>query len=146
MSDREKDSDGKPPGAHDDGYGKPPMVRRFKPGVTGNPKGRPKGAKNRKTIVKTVANEMHTVIDDGQRRQRSTLELVLLRLRIKAVQDGNVRAFDELHRLGKTYVPQETSDDGGYVVVPAEMTQDEWIARAEAENKTRKPPPKYDPD
>jgi hypothetical protein len=28
------------------GYGKPPVDRRFKPGQSGNPKGRPKGAKN----------------------------------------------------------------------------------------------------
>ena len=29
------------------GYGKPPAKNRFKPGQTGNPKGRPRGAKNR---------------------------------------------------------------------------------------------------
>ena len=59
------------------GYRKPPMRRRFK--VSGNRKGRPKGAKNRKTIVQAVADEMHTVIENGKRRKRSTLELVLLR-------------------------------------------------------------------
>mgnify|MGYP001054567919 CR=1 FL=1 len=29
------------------GYGKPPATSRFKPGTSGNPRGRPKGAKNR---------------------------------------------------------------------------------------------------
>ena len=29
------------------GYGKPPAKNRFKPGQSGNPKGRPRGAKNR---------------------------------------------------------------------------------------------------
>ena len=28
------------------GYKKPPIHTRFKPGVSGNPKGRPKGTKN----------------------------------------------------------------------------------------------------
>lgn len=33
---------------YDVGYGKPPKATRFKPGQSGNPKGRPKGAKNKR--------------------------------------------------------------------------------------------------
>nr|WP_306262013.1 DUF5681 domain-containing protein [Pararhizobium sp. IMCC21322] len=29
------------------GYAKPPQSSRFKPGMSGNPKGRPKGARNK---------------------------------------------------------------------------------------------------
>jgi hypothetical protein len=39
-----------PPGKHLDyevGYGKPPVASRFEPGRSGNPRGRPKGARNR---------------------------------------------------------------------------------------------------
>lgn len=32
---------------HEIGYGKPPLQTRFKPGQSGNPRGRPKGAKNK---------------------------------------------------------------------------------------------------
>src|SRR4029078_7462453 len=32
---------------YDVGYGKPPAETRFKPGQSGNPRGRPKGAKNK---------------------------------------------------------------------------------------------------
>ena len=142
-SDREDDEPGQSPDGDEIGYGNPPKQRRFKPDESGNRKGRPKGAKNRKTIVNAVANEMHTVTENGKRRRRSTLDLVVLRLRNTALQGRHIRAFDEFHRLDKTYGPQEVREGAGVLVVPAEITAEEWIAREEEENKTRKPPPGY---
>ena len=138
MPNRENDGSEQPPAHEEVGYGKPPTRRRFK--KSGNSKGRPKGSKNRKTIVKAVANEMHTLIEDGKRRRRSTLDLVLLRLRNMTLEEGNDRAFEELHRLIKAYQPQATNDDAGCLVVPAEMTQEEWIAEQMEKNKHRKRP------
>lgn len=49
--DRDRPPRLKPPDANDRyavGYARPPAQTRFKPGQSGNPKGRPKGAKNRK--------------------------------------------------------------------------------------------------
>lgn len=71
MSDDPGDLDNPPQAArynYDVGYGKPPMVRRFK--ESGNPDGRPKGAKNRATIVREVALERHTIIEDGKKQPR----------------------------------------------------------------------------
>ena len=39
------------------GYGKPPRATRWKPGQSGNPKGRKKGSKNESTILKELLNE-----------------------------------------------------------------------------------------
>lgn len=39
------------------GYGRPPRASQFKPGQSGNPKGRPKGSKNESTILKQMLNE-----------------------------------------------------------------------------------------
>src|SRR5688572_30362761 len=36
-----------PATSYDVGYGRPPVHSRFKPGHSGNPRGRPKGARNR---------------------------------------------------------------------------------------------------
>jgi hypothetical protein len=119
------------------------MQRRFK--VSGNPLGRPKGAKNRKTIVKDVATQMHSVSENGKRRQRSTLQLVLLRLRNLALEGKNTRAFEEMHRLMKAHQPQETNEELGYIVVPAPMSPEDWIKEQEELNKTRMPPPGYVP-
>lgn len=38
----------KPAADYDVGYGKPPVSGRFRPGRSGNPKGRPRGAKNKR--------------------------------------------------------------------------------------------------
>ena len=139
MSNQENEGPEQSPASEEVGYGKPPMQRRFK--GSGNPRGRPKGAKNRKTIVRTVANEMHTLIENGTRRRLSTLELVMLRLRNMALEGKNVRAFDELHRLIKAYGPQEADKRHGVLVAPALLTDEEWIAEQEELNKTRKRPP-----
>ncbi len=132
MSNRDNDGPERPPTQEEVGYQKPPMCRRFR--KCGNLKGRPKGAKNRKTIVKRVANEKHTMLENGKRRRRSTLEIVLLRLRNMALEDTNVRGVEELHRLAKAYQPEEADDHVGYLVVPAPMTNEEFIKHAEKTN------------
>ena len=114
------------------GYGRPPMKRRFK--GSGNLKGRPNGAKNRETIVRTVANEVHTIIEDGKRTRRSTLELVIIRLRNMAVEGKNLQAYDVLHRLLEMHDPQQIGPDPGCAVVPAPMSSEDWIAKAERKN------------
>jgi hypothetical protein len=73
MSNQENDGPEQPPTDQAVGYRKPPMQRRFK--KSGNPKGRPEGSKNRKTMVKEVANVMHSVAVTGTRRRLSTIEL-----------------------------------------------------------------------
>jgi len=56
------------------GYGKPPRHSRFKPGRSGNPRGRPKGAVGCKTILERVVLARHTVIEQGKRQQRTILD------------------------------------------------------------------------
>ena len=96
------------------GYGKPPRHSRFKPGRSGNPRGRPKGAVDRKTIVERVFLARHTVIEQGKRRQRTVLELVLLALRNRAI-DGDPKAFSKFHDLFERYGPQDTRVEGAYI-------------------------------
>jgi Family of unknown function (DUF5681) len=108
------------------GYGNPPLETRFPPGRSGNPGGRPRGAKGHKQIVSEIANEMHSIVEDGKRRSRSTLELVLLQLRNLAAQ-GNVQAFRAYNDLIAKYSPQETKSGLGYLVVPEQSaTPEEW--------------------
>ncbi len=115
------------------GYGKPPMKRRFKSGESGNRRGRPRGSKNRKTIVRKIMNEIHAVTEDGRRQHRSTLELMFLALRNLAAT-GHVRAFRASMKFLAKYEPQDTHSNRGYLVVPATLTPEEAIAEGEKAN------------
>src|SRR5260370_31225451 len=51
------------------GYRKPPGHTRFKKGQSGNPKGRPAGAKNLSTLLSEALNEPVVVTENGGQRQ-----------------------------------------------------------------------------
>ena len=53
------------------GYGKPPRHTRFKKGQSGNPRGRPSGSKNLKTLLNEALNERVVVTEEGGRRNTS---------------------------------------------------------------------------
>src|SRR6185369_9170944 len=70
---------------HAVGYGKPPKRSQFKPGKSGNPKGRPKGSRNFQTDVKSTLEAPVKVMRNGKPRSVSTQAAALLRLREKAL-------------------------------------------------------------
>lgn len=115
------------------GYKNPPMKGRFK--QSGNINGRPKGSKNRKTIMNEIANEKHTIHETGKPVQRSVLELIMLQLRKQALEGQNLRAFEEMHRLIKFNTPEAADDNVGYLVVPASISELAWVRRAENDNR-----------
>ena len=62
------------------GYGKPPRHTRFEPGRSGNPRGRPSGAKNMKTLLSQALNELVLVTEPGGRRKVSKREAIVTQL------------------------------------------------------------------
>jgi hypothetical protein len=73
------------------GYGKPPLESRFKTGTSGNARGRPKGSKNLKTLVKEAMTASISIQEGDKTRKVSRLVGVLLRQLQKALT-GSDRA------------------------------------------------------
>ena len=80
------------------------MTTRFKPGQSGNPKGRPKGAKGLNTIVReTLGGKLAVRTSEGTRKI-SKIEAVLQKTLEKALK-GDARAQFELMKLWRIAVP-----------------------------------------
>jgi hypothetical protein len=73
------------------GYGRPPRAHQFKPGQSGNPKGRPRGAKGEDTIFREVISRKVPMSVDGKTRKVSAVEAVWTRVMADALK-GNPKA------------------------------------------------------
>lgn len=82
------------------GYGRPPAHTRFKPGQSGNPKGRPKGAKNEDTILREIMNRPIEIREGGRPRKISVLAAILLKFAENALKGDPKSATFLLNRYG----------------------------------------------
>src|SRR5262249_32255388 len=80
-------------GDYEVGYGRPPVAHRFKPGNKANPRGRRRGARNRKIVIQEVLFEPVTVREGGETRQMPALEAVLKKTLSKALAGDNKAAL-----------------------------------------------------
>ena len=76
---------------HAVGYGKPPLSTRFKPGESGNPKGRPKNSKNLKTLIRQALTAKISIREGSSNRRVSKIEGVVLR-QLESALKGEDRA------------------------------------------------------
>ena len=84
--------DRKPEGSYEVGYGKPPTHTRFKPGQSGNPKGRRKGVRNLKSVLEEELFRPVAISEGGKRRNVSVLTLVIRQCLAKAAK-GETRGL-----------------------------------------------------
>ena len=116
---------------------------RFPPGKSGNRKGRPKGSKNRQTIIREIAAEKHRIKTGIGTQNLTTIELALLELR-NHVASGSSTALRCYETLQNKYGEKVSSEQFGVLVAPAEISQEDWINRQMKINESKKPPPGYD--
>ncbi|MXO61344.1 hypothetical protein GRI89_17510 [Altererythrobacter salegens] len=94
---------------YDVGYCKPPHHSQFKPGQSGNPKGRPKAAKGLNSIVRETLTKKVTVRTPSGTKKISRIEAVLQKT-VEQAMKGNPRALAELIKLYANAVPEALHD------------------------------------
>jgi hypothetical protein len=80
------------------GFGRPPASSQFQPGESGNPKGRPKGARNASSMARDALERTTTVKVKGTWRTMTVRKAAYLRVSEKAAA-GDAKALDYLLAL-----------------------------------------------
>jgi Family of unknown function (DUF5681) len=82
------------------GYGRPPLHSQFKKGKSGNPLGRPKGAKSLKTLIRRGL--MRTLVDPETKR-RITVAEALLEKQVKLGLKGSGTSTFTIFKLADQF-------------------------------------------
>jgi hypothetical protein len=94
------------------GFKKPPEHTRFRPGQSGNPRGRPTGSKNYRTIVGEVMNRKMRVKENGKLRNLSRGKIIITQLANEAMK-GKPRQSEILLRLWQDYETAKSGETTG---------------------------------
>jgi hypothetical protein len=84
--------------AYEIGFCRPPKRTQFKPGQSGNLKGRPKGTLNLATVLERTLRELVVVHEEGRRKQITKMEAALRQL-VDQAASGDLAALRQLTTL-----------------------------------------------
>ena len=119
----------KPTGDNEVGYGNPPKEHQFKPGQSGNIKGRPKCKKSGLTDVSGLLNEPVKVKAGGKVREMGPFEAGL-RKRAKRAVDKDLPAILKFVKICEEYgafAPPSADTSCGVVRAPKGVNFHEWL-------------------
>ena len=105
------DDSSKPDDDYRVGYRHPPLGTRFRPGTSGNPRGRPKGARKLATVLAAALAERVVVAENGCRKRITKLEAAVKQL-VNRAASGNVRSMSLLLALKSQSLPPPLSSAG----------------------------------
>ena len=89
---------------------RPPVGTRFRPGQSGNPRGRPRGARNLSTVVAAALSERVAVNENGRRRRITSLEAAVKQL-VNRAASGEARATQLLLALVQANEARPSQED-----------------------------------
>lgn len=92
------------------GYGRPPTATRFKKGVSGNPKGRPKDNPNIEALFHRELKRKRSATIDGKSVKLPGLELIVVSLMQRALQ-GDHKACQLVLGFATSFRPSVTEPE-----------------------------------
>jgi hypothetical protein len=95
------------------GYGRPPEQHQFKPGNNANPKGRPKGSRNRKLVVSEILMEP-IAVRQGDKTTMMPKIAVAVQNQLNMALRSNLKAIEGAIRFGErngVFAPREDQQD-----------------------------------
>ena len=99
------------------GRGNPPKDTRFKPGQSGNPRGRPKGASNFATVLQQQLRKTVTIAVEGKPRRMAAQEVIALRLTQESMK-GSTKAMELLFRIAGAGAGDATDESAQELAMP----------------------------
>jgi hypothetical protein len=137
-------------GEYEVGYKKPPKQSQFKPNQSGNPKGRPKGARSLRTVLRDELSVKVLVGEGGRSRKLSKAQIAMRRLANKAAE-GDVKSIQTILKVEEEYERGRLppTDPGGPPEVrPSEVGDHDiltWFGEAYAASKQGGAVPRLSP-
>ncbi len=124
MADKKKSSSD-----YEVGCGKPPKEHQFKPGQSGNPRGRPRSKKSGSTDISELLGEPIKVTTGGKVRDMGPFEASLRKLAKRAV-GGHLPSILKFIKICEEYriiAPPPAVTGGGVFVAPKGVDFYEWL-------------------
>ena len=94
----------------------PPKDCRFKPGVSGNPRGRPKGKRSMATLLDETLNETIIIEHEGEKLAVTRMEAAIRRL-VDGATSGDMQAFRVLYAI------KQTAEEHVAPITPADLAE-----------------------
>ena len=120
------------------GYKKPPEHSRWRPGQSGNPSGRRKKPKLRNAndlieqAMAALAKQVVTTTATGKSVRKAKLEFAIDNL-ATLVAKGDLKAWNTMLKVfqmaERLQLDSQLPQAGGVLVVPAEMSIEEWVEK-----------------
>ena len=118
------------------GYGKPPKSGQFKPGVSGNSKGRPKLIKDFNSDILEEMREIITITEGPSTKKMTKQRALIKRITANAL-NGNIASIKLLTSMLKALPNDNAMDDDVLTDEDAKILED-YINRRIQNEKNRK--------
>jgi len=110
-----RDDDDKPEGDYEVGYGRPPKHTQFKPGHSGNIRGRPRKSKNLDDLIERELDKTIKIKEDGATKSITKREALVTQMVNGAIKGGAKPLQLMIAHLGKKreiepFIPNESDD------------------------------------